>query len=126
TASSTVPPVVHNVLRSPGQALEPGTRAFMEPRFGHDFSQVRVHTDAQAAESARAVNALAYTVGQDVVFGVGQYAPRTLEGKRLLAHELTHMVQQMANESPLTDGIGSCESTHEREAERAGYTGPTR
>ena len=66
----------------------------MEPRFGHDFSQVRVHTDARAAESARAVNALAYTVGRDVVFGTGQYMPGTMEGKRLMAHELTHVVQQ--------------------------------
>jgi hypothetical protein len=66
----------------------------MELRFGFDFSQVRVHTDAQAAESARAVNALAYTVGSDIVFGAGQYAPGTAAGKRLLAHELTHVVQQ--------------------------------
>ncbi len=64
---NSVPPIVHEVLSSPGQSLDTGTRAFMEPRFGHDFSGVRVHTDAGAAESARAVNALAYTVGQDVV-----------------------------------------------------------
>src|SRR5207253_648342 len=70
------------------------TRSFMEPRFGHDFSQVRVHTDERAAESARSVNALAYTAGQDVVFGGGQYEPGTNEGKKLLAHELTHVVQQ--------------------------------
>src|SRR5690348_10689940 len=68
----------------------------MESRFGQDFSQVRVHTDTKAAESARAVNALAYTVGQDVVFGEGQYTPGTQEGKSLLAHELTHVVQQDA------------------------------
>lgn len=92
-----VPPIVHNVLRSAGQALDPATRALMEPRFGHDFSQVRVHTDAKAAESARAVNALAYTVGQDVVFGTRQYAPASVEGRQLLAHELTHVVQQGAN-----------------------------
>src|SRR5215217_7887171 len=66
---ATVPPIVHDVLGSPGQPLEPVTRAFMEPRFGHDFSQVRVHTDAKAVESARAVNALAYTVGPTIVFG---------------------------------------------------------
>src|SRR5574337_1371923 len=58
-----VPPIVHEVLRSPGQPLDPATRAFFEPRFSHGFSQVRVHTDARAAESVRAVNALAYTVG---------------------------------------------------------------
>jgi hypothetical protein len=147
---NAVPPIVHDVLRSPGQPLNPSTRAFMEPHFGHDFSRVhvhaavqmaspelhigsegdrseqeadrmadalprtpepgsapgsgprggydfshvRVHTDARAAESARAVNALAYTVDRDIVFGAGQYAPETAQGKRLLAHELTHVVQQ--------------------------------
>ena len=67
----------------------------MESRFGHDFSQVRVHRDAKAAESARAVNALAYTVGEDVVFGTGQYAPGSSTGQRLLAHELTHVVRRV-------------------------------
>jgi hypothetical protein len=88
------PPIVDEVLRSPGQPLDPTTRAFMEPRFGHDFSRVRVHTDPRAAESAQAVNALAYTVGGNVVFGAGRYEPRTGEGRRLLAHELTHVAQQ--------------------------------
>src|SRR2546428_641974 len=82
-----VPPIVHDVLSSPGKPLDAATRAFMEPRFGHDFSQVRVYTGDRAAESARAVNALAYTVGRDVVFGTGQYEPGTSEGRRLLAHE---------------------------------------
>ncbi len=91
---NAVPAIVHDVLDSPGQPLDAETRSFMEPRFGHDFSQVRVHTDEQSAESAQAVNALAYTVEGDVVFGEGQYAPGTSEGKRLLAHELTHVVQQ--------------------------------
>jgi outer membrane biosynthesis protein TonB len=81
-------------LKGGGQPLSESTRAFFEPRFGHDFSQVRLHTDTKAAESARAVNARAYTVGRDIVFGVGQYLPRTTAGKRLLAHELTHVVQQ--------------------------------
>jgi hypothetical protein len=146
SASTTeVPPIVHDVLRSPGQPLDATTRSFMEPRFGHDFSgihprhaattqtmplklgeptdhaeqeadgiaervvntpqlertnqqtdfsMVRVHTDRRAAESARAVNALAYTVGQAVVFGAGQYAPGTRAGQRLLAHELAHTLQQ--------------------------------
>jgi hypothetical protein len=89
-----VPPVVHDVLQAPGQALEAGTRAFMERRFGCEFSQVKVHTDAKAADSARAVNALAYTVGRDVVFDSGQYTPNTVRGQQLLAHELTHVVQQ--------------------------------
>ena len=89
-----VPPIVHEVLRSPGRSLDPVPRAFMEPRFGHDFSQVRVHANAQAAKSARAVNALAYTVGRDVVFDIGKYAPGATLGRKLLAHELTHVVQQ--------------------------------
>ena len=91
---SLVPPIVHEVLRSRGRPLDLATRAFMEPRFGHNFGNVRVHTDARAAESTRAVNALAYTVGQDVVFREGHYAPETTVGKELLAHELTHAVQQ--------------------------------
>jgi len=78
----------------PGQPLDLATRAFFEPRFGHDFSKVRLHTDANAAESAWAVNALAYTVGRDVAFGAGQYAPQTGAGRKLMAHELTHVVQQ--------------------------------
>ncbi len=77
-----------------GEPLSEFVRAFFEPRFGYDFSQVRVHWDAQAANSAQAVNALAYTVGRDVVFGAGQYAPETLAGQRLLAHELTHVIEQ--------------------------------
>ena len=140
-----VPEIVYDVLRSPGQPLDMQTRAYMEPRFGQDFSGVRVHTGgqvqhalrigapddlcelqaeqqaqrvvsqsesaqtdderydftgvhvhtgSQAAESAAAVNARAYTVGRDVVFGAGEYAPETISGKRLLAHELTHVAQQ--------------------------------
>ncbi len=77
-----------------GEPLPDTVRTFFEPRFGYDFGQVRVHTDSRAAESARTINALAYTVGRDVVLGAGQYAPETNEGKRLLAHELTHVVQQ--------------------------------
>lgn len=77
-----------------GQALPEALRAYFEPRFGQDFSQVRVHTDGQAAQAARGVQAKAYTTGRSIVFGEGQYAPGTTEGKRLLAHELTHVVQQ--------------------------------
>ncbi len=94
TGVAEAPPIVREVLTSPGQSLEPTTRTFFESRFGHDFSQVRVHTDAKAAESAQAVNALAYTVGRDVVFGAEQYTPMTPQGGRLLAHELTYVVQQ--------------------------------
>src|SRR5215211_4722238 len=79
-ASSSVPPLVHEVLGSPGKPLEPEARTQMEPRFGHDFSKVRIHTDAPAEKSALAVNALAYTVGRDIVFGAAQYSPQTIEG----------------------------------------------
>jgi uncharacterized protein DUF4157 len=89
-----VPPIVYEVLGSPGRTLDVQTRQFMEPRFGHDFSNVRVHTDSKAAESARAVNALAYTVGRSIVFGDSQYMPHSVAGQTLLAHELTHVVQQ--------------------------------
>ncbi len=95
--SGPVPSIVHEVLRSPGQPLDAASRAFFEPRFGHDFSSVRIHTDAPAVESARAVNALAYTVGREVVFGAGQFAPRTDTGQRLLTHELAHVIQQNGN-----------------------------
>jgi len=84
-------------LKGRGKPLPESDRAFFEPRFGYDFSQVRVHMDERAAESARTVNAQAFTIGQDVVFGAGQYAPDTTKGKRLLAHELTHVVQQTAS-----------------------------
>jgi hypothetical protein len=88
------PPIVHTVLRSPGRPLDDSMRAYMEPRFGHDFSRVRVHDDARAAGSAETLNAAAYTVGNHVVFGSGRYAPASEEGRRLLAHELAHAVQQ--------------------------------
>jgi len=77
-----------------GQMLETGVRSFMETRFTQDFSGVRIHTDAHAAETARQLNAAAYTVGRDIFFGSGQYRPQTLAGRRLLAHELAHVVQQ--------------------------------
>jgi hypothetical protein len=88
------PPIVHDVLRSSGQPLDAATRSYFEPRFGQDFSHVRVHSDRRAAQSAYAVDALAYTVGQSIVFGAQQFEPRTSGGQKLLAHELTHVVQQ--------------------------------
>ncbi|HEU4398717.1 MAG TPA: DUF4157 domain-containing protein [Actinomycetota bacterium] len=91
---STAPAIVSEVVRSSGQPLAPATRGFMEARFGHDFSQVRVHSGAAASESARAVGALAYTVGRDVVLGDGHDTPGREGGRRLLAHELAHVVQQ--------------------------------
>lgn len=92
----------------------------METDLGHDFSRVRVHTDGRAAESARAVRALAYTVGHNVVFASGQFSPGTASGRKLLAHELTHVAQQGAADSvpnriPLND-----DARYEREADRAG------
>jgi hypothetical protein len=123
--SDAAPPIVHEVLNSPGHPLDKTTREFFEARFGlhfsgaradterhaadpiggegnkphtskYDFSRVRIHTEPRAAASARAVNALAYTVGHDIAFSAGNYAPATREGRKLMAHELTHVVQQGA------------------------------
>jgi len=93
-----IPPIVNEVLNSPGEALDLDTRAFFEPRFGYDFSRVRIHTDAQAAESAHSLHALAYTHRDHVVFASGRQAFQSSEDRGLLAHELTHVVQQ--SESP--------------------------
>ena len=117
--TTTVPPIVHDVLRSPGQPLDPETRAYMEPRFGHDFSRVRVHTDGKAAESAQAVNARAYTVGRDVVFDSGQFKPETEVGKRLLAHELTHVGQQSQSQLSSTISMAPASAQSEIEATQA-------
>jgi len=111
---SEAPPVVQEVLRSPGRPLDAQTRGFMESRFGHDFSRVRVHTDARAEESARAVHARAYTVRRDIVFSAGRYAPHTGEGRRLIAHELAHVVQQRgAGAPPFNEPHGIFESSAE-------------
>lgn len=104
-ANEYAPPIVHEVLRLPGRPLDTATRAFMEPRFGHDFSKVRVHADGQAAGSARALNALAYTSGQSIVFGAAQYNPGNDAGRRLLAHELTHVVQQSPRSSSASPAL---------------------
>lgn len=88
-----VAPSVHEVLGSAGKPLDQPTRTFFESRFGYDFGHVRVHADTAASESAQAVNALAYTVGSHVVFRTGQFDPQSHSGRRLLAHELTHVVQ---------------------------------
>jgi len=94
SAPADVPPIVEDVLRSPGQPLDNSTRNFFEPRFGHDFSRVRVHTDQRAADSAAAISAHAYTVGENVVVSNGNYQADTFENRRLMAHELAHVVQQ--------------------------------
>jgi hypothetical protein len=91
----SVPPAgVGRALAHPGTPLEPALRQQMEQRFGHDFSRVRVHVGPAAEQSARELNASAYTLGRDVVFGASQFEPRTQQGQRLIAHELTHVVQQ--------------------------------
>ena len=98
------PPVTSSVaaniqnLRGGGSALPAQTRAFFEPRFGADFSQVRLHTDARAADTATSIHAKAFTVGRDIAFNAGQYAPESAEGQHLLAHELTHVVQQQGDQ----------------------------
>jgi outer membrane protein OmpA-like peptidoglycan-associated protein len=119
---SVAPPIVHEVLRSHGQPLDAATRAEMEPRFGHSFAQVRVHADGRAAESARAVGAHAYAVGGDIVFAAGRYAPGSRDGRRLIAHELAHVVQQggaaSASLQPKLE-VGAVDDPAEREADQA-------
>jgi hypothetical protein len=93
-APAYAPRIVSDVLRSPGHPLDAATRAFFEPRFGRDFSDIRVHTGHEAAAAARSINAHAYTAGSDIVFALGQYSPDSTPGRSLLAHELTHAIQQ--------------------------------
>lgn len=89
--------MVHDVLNSPGQPLDAATRAFFEPRFGQNFGFVRIHADQAASASANAVNALAYTVGSHIAFAASRYSPTTKPGQRLIAHELSHVLQQGAS-----------------------------
>jgi hypothetical protein len=113
------PHAVHEVLRSPGEPLDAGVRRWMEPHLGRDLGDVRVHTDARAADSARMVAARAYTVGRRIVFGAGAYTPGTDDGRRLLAHELAHVAQQEGAAAPgETLEIGKPGDGAEREAER--------
>jgi peptidoglycan hydrolase-like protein with peptidoglycan-binding domain len=121
TRNSDVPPIVHDVLLSSGQPLDARARTFFEPRFAHDFSRVRVHADAKSAESARAVNARAYTVGENVVFGTGQFMPTSHIGQRLLAHELAHVVQQSNSQTACqysSLAISKPDDAGEREADQ--------
>ncbi|MBU3967811.1 MAG: DUF4157 domain-containing protein [Euryarchaeota archaeon] len=101
--SEVNPDIESNIqsLKGAGQTLSPPERAFFEPRFGADFGNVRVHNDTRAAYLAQSVNARAFTLGNDVVFGAGQYAPGTSEGRCLLAHELTHVRQQRSSSNSL-------------------------
>jgi hypothetical protein len=117
---SEVPPIVHEVLRSPGQPLDSATREFMELCFGHDFSKVRVHSGGAAEQSVREVNANAYTMGHNIVFGEGRFAPGTHEGRRLITHELTHVVQQNRGGTNAPAPLPG--SNLEREADRAAST----
>lgn len=122
TAPGLAPPLVHDVLRTSGKPLDEATRAYMEPRFGHSFADVRIHADARAAESAAAVRANAYAVGRDVVFGAGKYAPGSAEGRRLIAHELAHVVQQegAASAGPMASlMVGAVDTPEERQADAA-------
>jgi hypothetical protein len=110
-----------------GTSLPAEVRAYFEPRFGHDFSRVRVHADGEAAEGARAVRARAFTLGRDIVFGSGEYAPGTLEGRRLLAHELVHVVQQSAAGSTAGTPLArqAAEKTEEDAAPQAAARHPS-
>lgn len=111
------PSIVYDVLRAPGQSLDSESQNLMEARFGYDFSGVRVHADEQAQRSAEATNADAYTVGQDIVFASGRYAPETPAGKQLLAHELTHVVQQRSAPSSGPIALGNADE-HETAADQ--------
>jgi Domain of unknown function (DUF4157) len=115
------PPIVREVVRSAGQPLNAAARDFFEPRFGHDFGRVRVHTDARAAQSARAIDAVAYTVGNHIAFDTGHPLVRSPQGPSLLAHELTHVVQQRGearDSQALT--VDVVDSAAEREAAQTG------
>ncbi|WP_197733014.1 DUF4157 domain-containing protein [Paraburkholderia pallida] len=109
-----MPPVVNEVLRAPGQSLDLATRALMEPRFGHDFSRVRIHTDERAAQASRSIGARAFTAGHQIVFGSRQYAPGTDQGRSLIAHELTHTVQQASSGRTTAPGRLQCYTEAER------------
>ncbi len=115
-ASAVAPPAVHNALHGSGRQMDASTRGFMESRFGYDFSRVRIFNDDAAAGSARAVSANAYTVGDKIVFDRGKYAPASHSGRRLLAHELSHVVQQSRGGSPPAPFPGS---SLERKADEA-------
>jgi hypothetical protein len=114
--------IAHDVVHSAGAPLDGAVREAMEPRFGHSFADVRVHTDRRAADAVAAVGALAYTVGSHVVFGAGRYVPNSGDGRRLLAHELAHVVQQSGSAPALRRAglaVGPVDAPEEREADAA-------
>jgi hypothetical protein len=112
TESSEAPPIVHDVLRSSGRPLDRATLNFMQPRFGYDFSQVRLHTDARAAQSASAVNAQAYTVGNNIVLGSGLSSREGFSRQHVLAHELAHVIQQNSATPDGSYAAGSENTAH--------------
>jgi Domain of unknown function (DUF4157) len=120
---TAAPPIVYELLRSPGQPLDAATRAFMEPRFGQDFSRVRVHTDARAARAARLIDAEAYTVGNDIAFAVGRFDLASQAGRGLLAHELAHTLQQRGTiHGRRGDAVSRAGDPDERAADAAAAT----
>jgi Domain of unknown function (DUF4157) len=118
--AAPAPGSVEHALASAGQPLEPALCREMEQHFGWEFSRVRVHTGAAAERSAREVNARAYTVGENLVFGAGEYKPGTRQGRRLLAHELTHVVQQSGAAANVVRRSNGFEDEPTREWPRAG------
>jgi len=120
TGAASPAAIADNVLGTPGLPLDSSTRAFTEPRFDHDFSRVRVHTNEDAARSAEAVGAKAYTVGTHIVFAKGRYEPATPPGMRLLAHELAHVAQQRMSTPRPAAGITA--DAHERHADAVAET----
>jgi hypothetical protein len=118
-APGAVPPIVHQVLRSSGKPLPGSVRAMFESRFARSFDNVRVHTDSRAALSARAIQAQAYAVGNNIVFGEGAYAPHSPAGQRLLAHELAHVAQQRLAAPPGNLRVGDAHDPAEHDADRA-------
>jgi hypothetical protein len=123
TFSKRFPPVtpstVHEVINSLGQPLNAQTRAYFEPRFGHDFSRIKVHVDEKAEESAKEIGASAYTVGKNIVFAKGHYQPTAQKGRQLIAHELTHVLQQEEGSIPERLEIAEPENDAEKEANAA-------
>jgi hypothetical protein len=120
---AAAPPLVHEVVESPGQPLDAGTKAMFEAGFGHDFSKVRVHTDDKASQSAKEMSALAYTLGPHIAFRSGEHRPETPAGRRLLAHELAHVIQQKNAPPAETLNIGPSGTSLEREAKQAAGIG---